>query len=283
MPPEQRSRIVSQACGSPVSAPASGTSPDAKIPSDLRLAAGLLSIVGFPAFLMKLLATLGLVVALTGPAAADPAFRGSVSSLPDEVTALVRRYTWHEGCPVPLNRLAYLSMTYWGFDGAVHDGEMIVYASLADEVLAIFKELFVRRFPIDKMRIAARYGDKNVTHDDDDTEAFACRADYESPGKFSKHAYGIAIDINPVVNPLIEKGAVSPADGASNADRAQRRPGGIYPGDAIIDIFAEHGWTWGGFWQPPDLMHFQKLMNGDYVAEKLRLVPPGERLEGLGN
>ena len=121
-----------------------------------------------------------------------------------------------------------------------------------------------------------------MSHDDNDTEAFACRADFESLGKFSKHAYGIAIDINPVLNPLVEKTAVSPAKAAANADRSVRRPGGIYPGDPIIALFADHGWTWGGFGNPPDLMHFQKLMNGDYAAEKLRLIPPADRLEGLG-
>ena len=173
----------------------------------------------------------------------------------------LRRSTWNELCPVPTDELRYVTVSFWGFDGNHHTGELIVAAGEADNVVDVFGQLHAVRFPIEGMRIvtpldvvARRTGDGN------NTASYVCRQ-VTGGTRFSEHALGLAIDINPFQNPYQRGDEVIPALASSYLDRSNVRPGMIVAGeplgDAVIAAFAEAGWAWGGDWNSlKDYQHF---------------------------
>jgi hypothetical protein len=189
-----------------------------------------------------------------------PSFHGSYAAVPADLAERMRKFSWRKGCPVPIEDLAYLRISHYGFDGAVHRGELVVHRALAVEVLDIFKALFAQRFPVEKMRPIESYGgDDDRSMDDDNTSGFNCRDVAGRPGVLSKHSHGRAIDVNPLRNPMVVGDKVSPPAGAKFADRGKHVPGTLNPGDAAVREFTRRGWTWGGSWTSmKDYQHFEK-------------------------
>jgi hypothetical protein len=169
--------------------------------------------------------------------------------------------SWHAGCPVPIADLRHLTLTFWGFDGAPHTGHLIVHRAYAAGVLGVFHTLYDARYPIRKMEIVHEYAGDHYDGPrgpaDDDTAAFNCRNAVGS-NAWSEHAYGRAVDINPVENPYVGRDGVAlPAEGRAFLDRSHARPGVIEPGGVVVRAFASIGWTWGGGWHSlKDYMHF---------------------------
>jgi len=196
----------------------------------------------------------------TPSTAALPTFIGSVTELPAEVAAKARRSSWREGCPVPLGDMRYLKVSFWGFDDAAHEGELIVNQSVANEVVNIFRALFAAHFAIQKMRLIDEYGgDDGASMADNNTSAFNCRDVAGKKGVFSKHSYGRAIDLNPLTNPFVTKDGIDPPAGAAFADRTQKAKGMIVEGDTVCTTFLSQGWAWGGAWKSmKDYQHFEK-------------------------
>lgn len=187
-------------------------------------------------------------------------FKYEKKPIPPAVKELMNKYTWREGCPLPQSKLVYVNVSYWGFDGAPHKGELIVHEKLADDIIGIFKELFDSRFPIEKMKIIEHYqGDDNLSMADNNTSAFNCRF-VSGTKKFSKHSYGAAIDINPLINPFVKGDRVSPAGGKKYLDRTKAAPGLITKDGPCYKAFTKRGWTWGGNWKTmKDYQHFEKM------------------------
>jgi hypothetical protein len=188
----------------------------------------------------------------------DPPKSGSFESTINPVSPQVlARSTWQPGCPVPANKLRYLTMSFHGFDGRVHTGEMLVNADVAQTVVGIFAQLFAANFPIEEMRVTAA-PELNLppTGDGNNTNAFVCR---QTPGQthWSAHAYGLAIDLNPFHNPYILGDLVVPELASSYLERNRVRPGMALAGTPAVTAFEAVGWTWGGRWSAPvDFMHF---------------------------
>lgn len=150
-------------------------------------------------------------------------------------------------------------MSYWGFDDQAHVGTMVVNASVVQAVLRVFSTLYSERFPIRKMQPVDAYGGSDAASTaDDNTAGFNCRdAVASGTPSWSMHAYGEAIDVDPVENPYIEGGQVQPPAGAAFADRSDVRPGMAVPGGQLVAAFASVGWGWGGRWaSTPDYQHF---------------------------
>lgn len=168
------------------------------------------------------------------------------------------KYSWHRGCPVPIKYLRYLRMSFWGYDGAVHRGEMVVHKNVAGAVVKVFGKLFAARFPIRRMRLVDVYfGDDDLSMAANNTSAFNCRP-VTGGTAWSQHAYGWAIDINPIQNPYVTSGGtVLPPAGAPYVNRSLRAKGMIHAGDVVVKAFASIGWGWGGYWSGTrDYMHF---------------------------
>jgi D-alanyl-D-alanine carboxypeptidase-like protein len=142
-------------------------------------------------------------------------------------------FSWRPGCPVPPGQLGAIHLSYAGFDGRAHTGEIIVNASVVHQVIEVFAILYRARFPIGRMEPAdVFHGSDPRSMAADNTSGFNCRyAVAMGPPQWSMHAYGLAIDVNTVQNPDLEPGsAVQPPAGAAYVDRSGIRPGMAYPG-----------------------------------------------------
>jgi hypothetical protein len=190
-------------------------------------------------------------------AAALPPFRAA--SAP--VTAAMLGKSWRPGCPVGPSQLRRVYVTYLGFDGRAHRGELVVNSAVVRDVDTVFARLYGARFPIHHMRPVSAYGgsdDRSMAADN--TSAFNCRyAVAPGPKQWSVHAYGEAIDVNTVENPYLEGGRVLPAAGRRYLDRTHYRRGMAVAGGVLVRAFASVGWLWGGRWtSSPDWQHFSK-------------------------
>ncbi|MFJ4103871.1 M15 family metallopeptidase [Amycolatopsis japonica] len=188
------------------------------------------------------------------PPPAGNRFAGTVNPVPAGVLA---RSTWQPDCPVTAGELRYLTLSFWGFDGRAHTGEMLVNASVANAVVTVFGRLFAAKFPIEEMRVTAPAElTAPPTGDGNNTTAFVCRP-ARGLTNWSAHAYGLAIDVDPFCNPYTKGDLVLPELASAYLDRGNRRPGMITAGDPTVAAFAAIGWTWGGSWTTPtDRMHF---------------------------
>jgi hypothetical protein len=172
---------------------------------------------------------------------------------------VIARSTWRPGCPVGRDDLAWIRMTYWGFDRARHSGEMLVNGSVAGDVVDVFRRLYRARFPIESMGIA-RLADLDAppTGDGNVTGSFACRP-IRGGAQFSQHAYGLAVDLNPFQNPYHRGDVVLPELASAYLDRDRLRPGMITPDGPAVRAFASVGWEWGGDWSSlKDFQHFSQ-------------------------
>jgi hypothetical protein len=169
-------------------------------------------------------------------------------------------FSWHPGCPVSPSELRAIHLSYVGFDGAAHTGEIIVNASVAGQVITVFSLLYRARFPIRAMKpVDVFRGSDPRSMAADNTSGFNCRrAVAPGPPHWSMHAYGLAIDVNTLQNPYVEAGSgVHPSAGAAYLDRSDIRPGMAHPGGILVSAFRSVGWGWGGYWAgSPDYQHF---------------------------
>jgi len=183
-------------------------------------------------------------------------FLSSIDPIPSDVLA---RSSWVAECPVTLDELSYLTMTHFGFDQRFHTGEMIVNASVAEDVVEVFRQLHEARFPIEQMRVITKEEiDAHPTGDWNDTTSFVCRPAVGSTS-WSQHAYGFAVDLNPFHNPYLKGDLVLPELASVYTDRDAVRVGMVVPGDVATQAFAGIGWGWGGNWSSlKDWMHFSQ-------------------------
>lgn len=192
---------------------------------------------------------------MTAPA--GPLFQASTSALTTAMRNRMTGVSWHPGCPVGLGELRLLRLSYWGFDHAVHQGELIVNTSATAPLTRAFALLFQAGFPIRQMQVVDDFGgDDERSMLADNTSAFNCRL---VPGTsvWAQHAYGLAVDINPFENPEIQGGQADPPAAAAWADRSRSSPAMIRAGDAAWRAFRAIGWIWGGDWRSlKDYMHF---------------------------
>jgi hypothetical protein len=135
-----------------------------------------------------------------------------------------------------------------------------VNAALAEEVAQIFRELHRKKFPIEHMRPVEEYGGSDDrSMEANNTSAFNCRDMTGQPGKFSNHSWGRAIDLNPLTNPYVKGAKVLPEAGRQYLDRSKPYKGGIPSGGFVVELFKQHGWSWGGDWKDrQDYQHFEK-------------------------
>ncbi|MEU6212930.1 M15 family metallopeptidase [Streptomyces sp. NPDC047023] len=188
------------------------------------------------------------------PLARAPALAAEVVDVPAGKLGASHR----PGCPVPPDRLRLIRMNHWGFDGRVHRGELIAHRDAVDPLLHVFGRAFDARFPIRRMRVMAEYGGDDLkAMADDNTSAFNCRQVVGDSGKLSRHAYGDAVDINPLENPYVDvRGVVHPPAGREYLRRTASHPGMIKDGGPVVKAFRDVGWYWGGRWSNPDYQHF---------------------------
>src|SRR3954452_413338 len=214
---------------------------------------------------LLLVAALHFSPAAAAPAPRPVAFHASVRPRPAPRAPGRRpRHYWHAGCPVARSGLALLSVTYHGFDGRPHAGQMVVNANAAPAIALVFRRLYGLRFPIRDMSVADFYGPpRKGVPIDDITASFSCREAVPSPcvggtgtGSWSMHAFGLAVDVNPRENPYVGCGQSRDPATRRYFDRTRHRRGMVTA--RAIGAFASAGWGWGGAWagETKDYMHF---------------------------
>ncbi|HTG47991.1 MAG TPA: M15 family metallopeptidase [Actinomycetota bacterium] len=213
-------------------------------------------------------ASIPLLVVLTSavvPREAAPAdaapfgrFVASVEPVPAAIRSWMTGSSWRPGCPVGLDQLRLVRLTYWGFDHASHRGRLVVATTAAQKIVRAFRALYRARFPIRQMRLVDAFGASDkASMRADNTSAFNCRYRNGICCTWSMHAFGKAIDIDPVENPELWSGGISPPNGRPFIDRSVRRRGMIFHGDAVWRAFRAVGWRWGGDWTSTiDYQHF---------------------------
>ncbi len=194
------------------------------------------------------------------PLVLDPTrFVSSIETLDPVVTARVVGQSWTDGCPTPLGELRYVEVSHRQPDGPAAIGELIVHESVAEDIVASFASLFDADFPIASMRLVDDFdADDLRSMQANNTSAFNCRF-VAGTTNWSFHAFGRAIDINPLINPYVTPNGVEPPEGAIYRDRSLSAPGMIISGDAVTTAFATIGWEWGGNWRSgQDYQHFAR-------------------------
>lgn len=214
------------------------------------------------ALLALLLAPPAVALASPAPAAAAlPPFASRIERLP---APLVRRMkatgTWRAECPVRIADLRLLTVRRVDFRGRARWGWLVVNRRAAVSLRGVFRSLYRQRFPIRRMLPVDRYGsppDNDFRSiEADNTSAFNCR-NATGSGRWSQHAYGLALDLNPIENPYVSNGRTSHPRSERYLDRSRVRAGMVVEGDGVVRAFGSVGWGWGGRWSnPTDYQHF---------------------------
>jgi hypothetical protein len=204
---------------------------------------------------LPLVTVLLLAGATTGHA--TPGFEATISPLSPSVRETMTGVSWRPSCPVPMRDLRLVTASLVGFDGRAHLGRIIVHRDVAANVVSVLRRLYAASFPIRRMVPVDRYGASDFRSiEADNTSAFNCRY-VEGTTRWSEHAYGRAIDVNPIENPYVAGGRTSHAASRPYLDRTPCRRGMACPGNVLVRAFQGVGWGWGGEWTgAKDYQHF---------------------------
>ena len=164
---------------------------------------------------------------------------------------------------IPLQDLRYVKIRYIDFDGKAQNGELICNQKIAQDLVEIFSELYDRQYPLASVRLVDDFGgDDLASMEADNTSCFNFREVTSFGGgrhKLSLHAYGLAVDLNPLYNPYVKKGKILPQSAKPYANRKNANPYRIDHEDLAYQLFTSHGFTWGGDWKSlKDYQHFEK-------------------------
>ena len=190
-------------------------------------------------------------------AAFEPVFEAV--PIPPEIEARMRGASYPEGAEIKLDDLRYLKLSYIDFEGSPQVGEMVCNKAIADDLVAIFRELYEARYPIRSIRLIDDFGgDDEASMAADNTSCFNYRKK-TGMRELSKHAQGLAVDINPFENPYVRPSRIRPAEAKAFADRSKDFPHKIDKEDLCYKLFRAHGFSWGGTWRSvQDYQHFEK-------------------------
>lgn len=201
----------------------------------------------------------------------DPSFKAdaflrlfSSAPIPDAVFARMQGKSYPNGCPVSRTELRYLIIPHYDGHGHVRIGEMVANKAIAADLIDIFRELFRKAYPIERMVLVDDYdGDDLRSMADNNTSCFNYRR-VSGSKKLSRHARGMAVDLNPLYNPFVRtvrrRTVVEPANATPYVDRSRSDyPYKITTSDPAYLLFIRHGFRWGGAWRSSkDYQHFQK-------------------------
>ena len=188
-------------------------------------------------------------------ASSQPVF--SYSSIPYDVKTRMLGKSMPKNEPISFDSLSYLKISYYGFDNKDHIGEMIVSSKVASDVVDIFKELYEKKYPIEKINLIDEYNAIDETSMADNNSSAFCYRTIANTNVISNHGKGLAIDINTLQNPHVIGNSTNPKEGYSYANRSNVRKGMIQQGDDCYNAFVKRGWVWGGHWSNPDYQHFE--------------------------
>ena len=178
--------------------------------------------------------------------------------IPETVRARMQGKSMKDNAKIGYDQLRYLTLPYYDYDGNIQIGEMVCNKAIARDLLCIFRSLFSRVYPINSIRLIDDFdADDEASMQANNTSCFNYRT---APGAktLSQHAYGLAVDINPLQNPYIHGSHIYPATATDYVDRARDFPHKIDENDFCKKVFISYGFQWGGYWHHKDYQHFVK-------------------------
>lgn len=188
----------------------------------------------------------------------------SAQPIPDSVFLRMQGRSWPEGCTVRRSDLRYLRLSHFDAEKKEYVGEMVCNKAIANDIVEIFRELYRQKYPIQRIRLIDDYeADDEQAMRDNNTSSF-CYRKISGSSKLSKHATGMAVDVNTLYNPYVRSGKdghriVEPVTATKYVDRRKSFPYKIVKGDLLYRLFIQHGFKWGGSWRTmKDWQHFEK-------------------------
>lgn len=206
------------------------------------------------------------IVCTCKSSATKPAFYATISLITPEILERMP-YTWNPESPVPLKDLRCISVSFYNFEDDVQQGDLVVHEKVVDDLVYIFAKLFEVQFPIQSIKFVDEFGGSDdASMSANNSSAFYARK-VARTNRWSNHASGLAIDINPLLNPYSKGEYFCPKEGKCYLDRTLDVPGMITKDSYIYQLFLERGWEWGGecFYARDgviDRHHFQKIIPG---------------------
>ena len=188
----------------------------------------------------------------------------SVQPIPDSIFLRMQGRSWPEGCAVRRADLRYLRLSHFDAEKNEHVGEMVCNKVIANDLLEIFRELYRQKYPIQRIRLIDDYEAEDERSMQDNNTSCFCYRKVSGTTKLSKHATGMAVDVNTLYNPYVRTGKngrriVEPATAVKYVDRSKSFPYKIVKGDLLYRLFIRHGFKWGGSWRTvKDWQHFEK-------------------------
>jgi hypothetical protein len=185
--------------------------------------------------------------------------------IPDQVWQRMQGKTYKENPYIGRNDLRHIRALHWDYDGQIHVGEMVVNKQIADVVARIFRQLYDAKYPIQRMLLPDVYNADDETQMRDNNSSCFCYRAIAGSTKLSKHARGLAIDINTLYNPYYKDRAdgtrfIQPATAAEYCDRTKDFRYKIDEQDLCLRLFTEAGFEWGGTWTScKDYQHFELI------------------------
>lgn len=187
-----------------------------------------------------------------------------VDAISDAVFARMKGKSFKENSRISRSDLRYLRVLHVDNKGAINIGEMVCNQQIANDLVAIFRKLYEARYPIERMVLIDDYqADDETSMRANNTSCFNYRQ-VQGSNKLSKHAQGLAVDINTLYNPCVKRKAngtlsVQPSTAKKYVNRNARFPYKIVKDDLLYRLFIQHGFTWGGSWHSlKDYQHFEK-------------------------
>ena len=188
----------------------------------------------------------------------------SSQSIPDSVWTTMQGKTWHNNPYISRDDLRYLRISHYDLEGRTHVGELICNKLIAGKLIAIFRELYKAHYPIQQMRLPDNYDASDERQMRANNTSCFCYRNVSGSKNLSKHARGLAIDINPLYNPYVRHSKkngsliVEPETAKKYADRKADFPYKITRSDLCYKLFIQHGFKWGGAWRTlKDYQHFE--------------------------
>ena len=181
----------------------------------------------------------------------------------DDIFARIEGKSFKANCTTSREDLRYLRVLHYNKEREVQEGELICHKDIAGDLLVIFQELYKAAYPIERMVLIDEYdADDEASMRANNTSAFNFRP-ASGMRRLSSHSTGMAIDINPLYNPLVkERGGRTlfyPSNAGAYIDRTKCFPYKIEKGDLCYRLFKKYGFSWGGDWRSSkDYQHFEK-------------------------
>ena len=183
--------------------------------------------------------------------------------IPNSVWERMQGKTYKDNPYIHRSDLRYIRALHWDYDEQIHVGEMVCNKLIADRLVYILRTLYENHYPIERMVLPDVYDADDETQMRDNNSSCFCYRTIAGSRKLSKHARGLAVDINTLYNPYVRIRAngtryVQPATATKYCDRSQDFPYKIVHGDLCYRLFIEQGFIWGGNWRAyKDYQHFE--------------------------